>query len=245
MKAMVLAAGIGSRLGSLTKQTPKCLMEAGGKTLLAHTFEKLKTVGVTTVVVNLYHLGDQIRTHVKANNSFGIEVVFSEEKVLLGTGGGLQAAGRYFMDSDEPFILHNSDVYSDIDLSELLAGHRNAKSTATLAVRERPTSRPLLFDSKKLLCGWENQSSGSGEVFGSSPELDRFAFCGVQILSPEIFAFMPFDAPFSTIESFVLAARNGKRIVGHLVNDVYWIDAGTPERLAELQALLAPRDGMQ
>ena len=245
MKAMVFAAGYGSRLGELTKNIPKCLVEAGGKTMLQHVLERLARGGVTDVVINLYHLGDKIKLHLKEHENFGLNITLSEEANLLGTGGGLKNVEEYFK-GEESFIVHNSDVYSDLDIADLVKFHRENKPLATLAMMDRETDRYLLFDEKNNLSGWENVREGTGETFGGATAMTSLAFSGIQILSNEIFNYFREDTgQFSTMRGFMRAAREGQKIMAYRMDKFYWIDMGTPERLSELQALLTPAVKLQ
>jgi MurNAc alpha-1-phosphate uridylyltransferase len=244
MKAMVLAAGYGSRLGAITKSIPKCLVEAGGKTLLAHTIERLRDAGVTHLVINLYHLGHLIEEYVKANNFFGLNIIFSQESTLLGTGGGLQAAKEFFSDN-QPFFLHNSDIVSDINLSELYRIHCATPNViATLAVNRRDTSRPLLFSPSGRLVGWEKSEEERGEVLGSEVEFEKLGFTGIQVLSPKIFSYLNGAPPFSTISAFMKAVHAGEYIQAFRVDNIFWIDAGTPDTLHELRSLLSSPESL-
>jgi len=243
MKAMVLAAGLGSRLKDITTHTPKCLVEAGGKTLLQHVLERLKSAGVTEVIINLFHLGEKVESYLAAHNQFGLTISFSREHELLGTGGGIQAAAEYFK-CEDAFFVYNGDIYSTIDLNAMLRVHRERNALATLAVLDRPSSRPLLFDETYRLAGWEHVEDRRGEVFGTASDHLRLGFTGVQILSPKIFQYFTSTTPSSSITAFMNAAKAGEEVIGYPVDGSYWIDIGTPERLTELKALLAPRDEM-
>jgi NDP-sugar pyrophosphorylase family protein len=238
MKAMVFAAGLGSRLGGLTKSTPKCLMTAGGKTMLELVLEKLQRAGVDTVVINLYYLAEKIEEFLQERSFPGLQIELSHEPMLLGTGGGLQYARRYF-EGEREFIIHNSDVYSDIDLGALVRFHRDRGALASLAVMNRPSSRVLLFNS-------ENSKEGVGEVFGVEADLHALAFTGIQVVSSKIFSFMkPEERVFSTIEVYLRAARAGQPVICHRVDDAYWIDIGKPAHLRELQQLLGGESVLQ
>jgi len=234
MKAIIFAAGIGSRLGELTKNTPKCLMIAGGKTLLQHSIEKVKTAGVTDVVINLFHLPEQIANYVDKNRSFGINITFSFESELLDTGGGLLKT-RDFFEGESAFILHNSDVFCDINLAELVKLHLKNGNVATLAVMERISTRGLLFNNDMKLVGWSEERSSS-----PVPYKFRYPFCGIHVASSKIFDYMP-EGPkkFSIIEPYLSASRAGNTVEGYLLKDGYWMDVGTPERLAELDRKLS------
>lgn len=235
---MVLAAGLGTRLGTLTEGTPKCLIEVGGKAMIAHVMERLKLAGISEVIINLHYRGRQIREYLRANNFFDLKVTFSEEKVLLGTGGGLKNVEGFFK-GDEDFLLHNSDVYSDFDLNKLINFHKLNSPLATLAVIDRETTRPLFFDSKGQLSGWENTKDGTGESFGGEVDAQAYGFSGIQVINPKIFSYMKEDkGSFSTMRIFMRAAKAGEKILAYRMDDAYWIDMGTPEKLRELQTLL-------
>lgn len=238
MKALVLAAGYGSRLGELTKDRPKCLMEAGGKTLLQHVLEKLRRAGVDEVIVNLFYLPEVIEEYLARHNGFGLKIHFSHEEELLGTGGALKHAQK-LLEGNEPFIVHNSDVYSDIDLRELVERHRSAKSIATLAVLKRETTRHLLFDQEGHLAGWENTDENTLQVVGGEADLEPLGFSGIQVVSPAIFPYMElFRYPFSIIAVYMHAVERGEHVLGASFNGNYWIDIGRPRQLKELQQLL-------
>ena len=161
MKAMILAAGLGTRLHPLTNDRPKALVTLAGRTLLQITLERLRSFGVNEVIVNTHHYADMILEYLAANQNFGIRIEVSREEVLLDTGGGLKNAALFFLDStgrsqdkaDEPFILHNVDVISTIDLGNMVRFHQQQAALATLAVQDRETSRYLLFDSQGQLQG--------------------------------------------------------------------------------------------
>jgi NDP-sugar pyrophosphorylase family protein len=162
MKAMVLAAGLGTRLRPLTNDRPKALIEVCGRTLLAITLIRLRDFGISDVIINVHHYADMVIDHVKAAGNFGMHIEFSPEDVLLDTGGGLKKAARFFSEmgnpggsttTDEPFILHNVDVISTIDLQRMVEAHKQSAALATLAVQERKTSRYLLFNDHLQLCG--------------------------------------------------------------------------------------------
>src|SRR5467141_3584316 len=157
MKAMILAAGLGTRLRPLTDNRPKALVELSGRTLLEITLSRLRTFGITEVIINVHHFADMVIDYLKSNNNFGMRIEISREEVLLDTGGGLKKAAWFFLEDtarlDEPFLLHNVDVISTIDLRRLLQFHLENQALATLAVQSRETSRPLLFNDHHQLCG--------------------------------------------------------------------------------------------
>jgi NDP-sugar pyrophosphorylase family protein len=157
MKAMILAAGLGTRLRPLTDTRPKALMEVCGRTLLEITLTRLSSFGIRDVIINIHHFPDMILDYLKAHNNFGLHTEISREERLLDTGGGLKKASRFFLQdsahAEEPFILHNVDVISTIDLRRMLEYHRKKQALATLAVQHRQSSRQLLFDSELRLRG--------------------------------------------------------------------------------------------
>lgn len=238
MKAMVLAAGFGTRLGELTANRPKCLVEAGGRTILELVIDRLKHAGVTEIVINLHYLGEQIKAYVESKARFGLRVHFSEERKILGTGGGLKQAAHFFR--DEPcFLVHNSDVYSDLDLNEVIAAHRKQEPVATLAVMSRPTERALLFDQSSVLVGYQGSKQGDYKTVRECAAPLALGFSGIQVCSPRIFNFMQHEqGDFSTIRAYMNAAASGEAVLAYRMEQAYWIDMGTPERLAELRARL-------
>lgn len=213
MKAMILAAGIGSRLGEITKDKPKCLVEVKGKPLIKHVIERLQIAGVTSFVINSHHFADKVSAYI---DGLKIDAVVLYEKELLGTGGGLLNAKDYLKGD---FFLHNADVLSEIDLVALYRAHQESKNLATLAVMKRETKRALLFDDSMKLTGWSNQGG-------------KYGFCGVQVLSENIFKHLV--SPGSTIDAFVKASNEGERVFGFDIGESFWADVGTPERLKEV-----------
>lgn len=226
---MVFAAGIGSRLKELTRDTPKCLMQAGDKTMLEHVVDHLKRVGVTELAINVHHHAQKVIEFVQSRGNFGIHVTFSPEESLLDTGGGLKRL-RSFFESEEAFFVHNADVYCTTNLNALLKHHREHKALATLAVMRRESARGLFFDNHMRLVGW------TGENTPRSPSHLQLAFGGISVCSGEIFNYMDSRDRFSIIESFLVAARATNRVRGVEIDPSTWIDIGTPAHLAELQS---------
>ncbi|MHB2017469.1 MAG: nucleotidyltransferase family protein [Candidatus Xenobia bacterium] len=233
---MVLAAGLGSRLGDITQVRPKCLVEVDGCTILEHVVEHLKLAGVTELVINLYYLGDQIEAFVRDHHGFGLQVHFSWEDTLLGTGGGLLHAAPCF-EGEELFLVHNSDVFSDLDLRQLVAFHKQHHAVASLAVMDRSTQRYLLFDNHHL-AGWRNLGTGESRSLREG-ELTPLAFSGIQCLSPAIFRHMRDEGAFSLTRPYLRAAEAGENVLGFRMDGAYWVDMGTPERLEALRQKLA------
>jgi NDP-sugar pyrophosphorylase family protein len=230
MKAMILAAGVGSRLRPLTNETPKALIDVGGAPMIEHVIRRLTAAGVTEIVVNLFHLGDQIVDFLASKGNFGLRVEFSREVELLDTGGGLKNAAGFF-DDGKPFFLHNVDVLSEIALGGLHRAHQERKALATLAVQSRPSSRLLLFDRDGRLCGRETRE---GVEWASAPVRDvaRLAFTGVHVIDPAIFSRMTETGIFPITQTYLRLAGEGERIVAWRVDGSHWQDIGSPENLA-------------
>src|SRR5271167_246538 len=194
MKAMILAAGLGTRLRPLTDKRPKALVEINGRTLLEITLSRLRSFGVNEVVINVYHFADMILEYLKTNANFGMRIEVSREDVLLDTGGGLRKAAYFFVgdssSSEEPFLVHNVDVLSTIDLRRMVQFHSDHQALATLAVQERETSRYLLFDEQLQLCGRRSGHDQEPELVRSSPPAQALGFCGIHLISPRLLAMM-------------------------------------------------------
>ena len=231
MKAMVLAAGLGTRLRPLTKDRPKALVEVAGKTLLEITLTRLKSFGVEDVIVNTHHFAEMVESYLSARGNFGMRIEISHEDVLLDTGGGLKKAAWFFGDSGEPFILHNVDVLSGIDLAALARFHAENDALATLAVQARETSRPLLFDEHDELCG-RVLKDGEREMARVSEHPEMLAFAGIHVISPRIFDLMNEDGVFSIIPAYLRMAAAGEKIVAYRADGAYWRDMGRPESIA-------------
>ena len=229
MKAMIFAAGLGTRLKELTQHTPKALVKVGGITLLERSILKLKQAGVDDIIINAHHFADQIIQFV-SQNDFGVTIRISLEKdKLLDTGGGLKYA-MYLFDN-KPFIAYNVDVISDINLQKMVHHHGRENAMATLAIRHRQTQRYLLFDEHFQLCGKENLKTDEKNLIPNRSKnihLQRFAFSGIHIISPEIFSFMPQHDVFSITELY-LAVAQSQKIIGYLHNDGSWADMGKIE----------------
>lgn len=230
MKAMIFAAGVGSRLKELTRDTPKCLMEVGGKTMLEHVVDRLKAAGVTGVAINVHHHADKVTRFVQERNNFNLEVVISHETTLLDTGGGLKKVASFFSGEDA-FLIHNADIYSTFDLSHLVKSHRAHNAVATLAVMARDSRRGLYFDPAYHLVGWTGEESPPD----SSALLN---FSGISVASHEIFSHMGSEDVFSIIKTFLAAARTTQRVWGERIQDAEWTDIGTPEQLEALRKRL-------
>ena len=214
MKAMILAAGLGTRLRPLTDDRPKALVEINGRTLLEITLCRLRTFGVRDVIVNIYHFADMIVGYLKKNDNFGMNIELSREDVLLDTGGGLKKAAHFFSKSptasDEPFILHNVDVLSTIDLQRMVQSHTENHALATLAVQDRKTSRYLLFDERRQLCG-RRSDDHEPELVRSANQPHPLAFSGIHVISPRLLTLMTEQGAFSIIVTYLRLAEQDEK----------------------------------
>jgi NDP-sugar pyrophosphorylase family protein len=237
MKAMILAAGLGTRLRPLTDDRPKALVEVAGRTLLDITLRRLRSFGVGEVIINVHHFADMVVEYLRANDNFGMRIEVSREELLLDTGGGLKKAAHFFLENaggvDEPFILHNVDVISTIDLGRMVQFHKELGALATLAVQERETSRYLLFDKQLRLCGRLSGHDQQAEFVQSSEQLyaEALAFSGVHVISPRIFGMMTEEGPFSIITSYLRIAAGKEKIMAFRGDEYYWRDLGRPENV--------------
>jgi len=237
MKAMILAAGLGTRLRPLTDHRPKALVEIAGRTLLEITLSRLRAFGICEVIINVHHFADMILEYLRANNNFGMHIAVSREEVLLDTGGGLKKAAWFFLEdskgSEEPFILHNVDVISTIDLGRMVQFHNDNQALATLAVQDRETSRYLLFDEQLQLCGRRSGRDQKPELVRSSPRPQALGFCGIHVVSPRVFAMMSEDGVFSIIPSYLRLAAQGEKILAFRADEYYWRDLGKPDNVLQ------------
>jgi NDP-sugar pyrophosphorylase family protein len=231
MKAMVLAAGLGTRLGNLTKDKPKALVEVVGKPLLAHVIEKLVRTGFTEVTVNVHHFAQQVIDFINQTD-FGVTIhISNESKQLLDTGGAILNA-KPFLDGQEPFLIHNVDILSDIDLVLLIKSHQSTSALATLAVSNRSSTRKLLFDSEMLLRGWKHLTTGETIIPNKlQHDLGEFAFSGIHVLSPRIFESIKQQGKFSIIDAY-LSLCSSDKIMGYDVSQSYVLDVGKPDSIS-------------
>ena len=231
MKAMILAAGLGTRLRPLTNERPKALVEVAGRTMLELAVEQVKKIGVNEIIVNTHHFAGQVEEFLRAHDSFGMRIAVSQEDDLLDTGGGIKKAAWFFLeaDNDEPFLVHNVDVLSTIDLAAIVAQHREQKNLATLAVQQRASSRQLLFSEHGLLCGRRNARTAAEELVPKEQMPAALAFTGIHVLSPRIFARLSESGAFSIIDAYLRLARDGERIAAFRADPFLWRDLGKPE----------------
>jgi NDP-sugar pyrophosphorylase family protein len=233
---MVLAAGLGTRLRPLTDDRPKALVDVGGWTMLELTLERLKRFGVREAIVNTHHHAEMIEEYLRAVDNFGMRIEVSREDTLLDTGGGLKKAAWFFLEGgakDEPFLVHNVDVLSTIDLGAMVRAHRESGALATLAAMTRPTSRYLLFDVEERLAGRQKGKDGEPEWVGSHKDATALAFCGIHVISPRIFAEIKQEGAFSIIDAYLDLARKGQRVLAFRADGAQWRDLGRPESVAK------------
>jgi mannose-1-phosphate guanylyltransferase len=241
MKAMILAAGLGTRLRPLTDTRPKALVEINGRTLLEITLTRLRTFGITEFIINVHHFADQVIAYLKSHNNFGLRIEISREEILLDTGGGLKKAAWFFLEDsknlDEPFLLHNVDVISTIDLRAMLQFHTEHHALATLAVQSRESERQLLFNNDLQLVGRriDNKDSViSGEARNlSSILLQALAFSGIHLISPLLLTLLTEEGIFSIIPSYLRFSAQSQKILAFRADQYYWRDLGRPSDLAQ------------
>jgi len=245
MKAMIFAAGLGTRLRPLTDDRPKALVELDGRTLLEITLARLRTFGIREVVVNAHHFADKLADYLAAHNNFGVQIDISREGDLLDTGGGLKKAAHFFLeknsDPDEPILIHNVDVISTIDLARMEEAHRGGHALATLAVQKRSTSRYLLFDEHRHLCGRRLGRDATAEMVRPSRRVESLAFCGIHIISPRLLTKLTEDGAFSIINSYLRLAGKGETVRAFRIDEYYWRDVG---RLEDLQKAATDLKGL-
>ena len=238
MKAMVLAAGLGTRLRPLTNDRPKALVEVAGRTLLQITLERLRRFGVAQVIINVHHYAEKVSAYLEAHDNFGMEIAISPEEVLLDTGGGLKQAAWFFLTgagNEEPFFVHNVDVISTIDLAAMARYHVGQKALATLAVQARETSRPLLFGAEGELCGRRLEKEDTTEWTRGPRPVQALAFAGIHVISPRIFPLLEETGVFSIIPAYLRLAAGGEKIAAFRADRFAWRDLGRPENLAQAE----------
>ncbi|MCX7798598.1 MAG: nucleotidyltransferase family protein [Melioribacter sp.] len=238
MKAFILAAGLGTRLKPLTDYKPKALIELNGIPLLEITIKKLLKFGFNDIIINLHHYAEQIINFLERKNFFNAKIEFSYEKdLLLDTGGGLKKAS-YFFDDKKPFLIHNVDVLTNINLLDLYEYHENKNAIATLAVQKRNSSRYFLFDEDNNLCGWKNCKTGK-IILVRKPlgKILEYAFSGIHIVSPKIFKYFPEKDVFSIVD-FYLTVASKERITYYEHSNSIFFDLGKKENLTLAEKFL-------
>ena len=266
MNAFIFAAGLGTRLKPLTDTMPKALVPVAGKSLLTHVVEKLKAAGCKKIVINIHHFGDMIVDYVKKQNNFGIDIIFSDERqMLLETGGAIKHAVELL--GEEPFLIHNVDILSNVDIQALWNEHLSSGSAATLLVSKRSSSRALLFNEEGNLTAWTNKTTGEiktpyenikiaslGTLFplfpsvistsviststGSVTALEEFAFSGIHVFSPSLFKYFgEYPEKFSIID-FYLNTCKAEKIKAFTQEGLQLLDVGKLDSLEKANAFI-------
>ena len=231
MTAMIFAAGLGTRLRPLTDKCPKALVKINGTPLLEIVIKKLRSHGFTKIIINIHHFGEQIIHFLEANNNFDLQIEISDERnLLLETGGALKKAAPLL--SDEPFLVCNADILTNMNLKAFYDFHCQSNALATLAVRKRATSRYLQFDNKNILSGWRNIKTEEVKVARQTEIIYDWAFSGIHVISPEIFNFMPPKDKFSIIDVYLKAAQEHE-IIAYPHDEDIWLDVGKPEAVKQ------------
>jgi len=239
LKALILAAGLGTRLVPLTATTPKALVSLHGVTLLELVIRKLAREGFTDIVVNVHHHAEKVVEFLNKHHFQNVNIEISDESSLLLDTGGAILKARWFLNGKEPFLVHNVDVISTISLKDLFAAHLTKGGLATLSVMERRTKRYFLFDESMQLKGWTDTSTGELRWAGHPhKETKPLAFSGVHIIDPEIFNLMEDQGRFSIIDTYLKIAGT-KAIYGYLQPGMTWFDLGKPGQLNEVSGFLA------
>lgn len=247
MKAMIFAAGLGTRLRPLTDTMPKALVPVAGKPMLEHVIGKLKAAGYDELVVNIHHLGEQIVDFLRTNNDFGMTIRISDERdALLDTGGGLARAASLLFPMTEATpaedcaLVHNVDILSNCDLNQLMEHHRSSDAGATLLVSKRETARYLLFDADGYLCGWVNKKTLETKPAGFRYEEGKYreyAFSGIQVVDAAFCRQMP-QGKYSVID-YYLSIASRREVRCYVQDGLQLMDIGKPETLEKAEEFLA------
>lgn len=249
--AMIFAAGLGTRLKPYTDHCPKAMVEVAGKPMIAHQLTKLREAGFSRVVINVHHYAEQIIDYVNANNGFGLDIAFSDERgQLLDTGGGIRKALPLF-GTDRPVLIHNVDIFSNADLAALYEKHVNDGADASLLVSKRTTSRYFVFDDEDSLVGWKNLQTGEVRTLYESlkPALERLteddelyrlrAFSGIHVISPTLFPLLEQQGEVFSITNFYWQNSLRQRIrCVEAPKEFQWVDAGKPEALKRAEEIV-------
>jgi N-acetyl-alpha-D-muramate 1-phosphate uridylyltransferase len=233
MKAMILAAGLGTRLKPFTDHHPKALAVVNDKTILQRNIEYLASFGIKDIIINVHHFAEQVFLFIEKNNGFGSNVSFSHERdEVLETGGGIKKAAWFFEKQNEPFVVMNVDVLTDLNLDAMISLHQTKSPIATLAVSSRQTSRYFLFDESNILCGWKNIKIAEQKISRQSSQYIEKAFSGIHIISPEIFSLIKQEGKFSMVDVYLELAKT------HIIQAFdhtgsRFIDVGKPESILQ------------
>ena len=238
IKAMIFAAGLGTRFKPWTDHHPKALAVVNGKSLLQRNIEYLQQYGITDVVVNVHHFADQIIDAVASNKGWGSNVVISDERdAVLETGGGLLKA-RHLLEGDAPFITINVDILTDLNLNKLLDYHQQHQPLISFGVTNRKTSRNFLFDEQNRLCGWRNNTTGETKISVAKETLTEKAYSCVVVFEPTIFSLIRQQGKFSLTEPYLDLCKD-HLILGYDHSGDKWVDVGKPESVAVAEAMFS------
>jgi len=230
-KAMILAAGLGTRLKPFTNSHPKALAIVNGKTILERNIRYLASFGIKEVIVNVHHFSDQVIELLKLNEGFGSNISISDETdEVLETGGGIKKASWFFEKDTQPFVVMNVDILTDMNLEKMIFQHQKNNALATLAVTSRKTSRYFLFDELDHLCGWENVKTGEQKISRESKKYKQKAFSGIQVISPLIFSLMKMSGKFSIVDVYLELAKT-HTICAFDHSNSKFMDVGKPESI--------------
>ena len=225
MKAMIFAAGMGTRLKPYTDNIPKALVEINGKPMLFHAVNKLLKYGFDDIIVNVHHFSEKIISYIN-NSEFAKYITISDEsEELLDTGGGLIKVSNLLKGNDS-FLVYNVDIISNINLTKLYQYHINNKSIATLAVKDRNSSRKLLFDENLILCGRKDEKNNSKQVYKNPQQINEYAFSGIHIINAEIFSKIKLHGAFPIMKVYMKLCQS-ENISAYIHNDDFWMDLGT------------------
>jgi NDP-sugar pyrophosphorylase family protein len=235
MQAMILAAGLGTRLKPITEDIPKALVELNGKTLLEIAIRKLIENDFRRIIINVHHFADKVKEFINSN-TFAADIFISDESDLLcDTGGGIKKAREYLDDS--PILVHNVDIISDLDLKEFYQYHLSDDAMASLVVSERKSSRYLLFNEENILCGWQDVKKDEKIIIRNESKLHQLAFSGIHILNPHLINEFPNDQVFSIIKAYLNIAAT-EDIHAYVCNEMKWIDVGKLDSLERAELLV-------
>jgi len=237
MKAMILAAGLGTRLKPFTNNHPKALAIVNGRTILQRNIQYLASFGIKEVIINVHHFADQIIELVKKNDGFGSNITFSDEtNEVLETGGGIKKAAWFFEKEKTPFVVMNVDVLTDMNLTEMILQHEKNNALATLAVTARQTSRYFLFDEKNHLCGWENVKTREKKISRKSTNYFQKAFSGIHVISPKIFPLIKMEGKCAMVDVYLELAKSHV-IAAFDHSDSKFIDVGKQENILKAEEM--------
>ena len=237
MKAMILAAGMATRLGDIGKDTPKVLLDINGISVLERILMKLSESGFNDIIINVHHLAEKI---IEAANNFqdrlNVKITISDETdELLETGGGLYKAKDFF--DDRPFLVYNGDILTDLDLGKMYAYHTRKGALATMAVRNREGTRAFLVDDNGVIRGWTNRKSGVDIITIEQPmNLTEIPSMAISVYDPGIFDYM--EEGKYTMTSIIMKATASERVIAFRYDRGFWIDIGTPEQLEKAREML-------